>query len=227
MSDNKQIKDGLGNLFSVRMKDRSGDGVLMQSYVLASVLPLEYGAGGIYQKTVKSGTMAAGMVGDSPIYAFRYPALAPFCLVTRVRMNFWLLTAFSAAGIARFEMFVARSFTAPDTGGAAAVLTGNNGKLRTSMASSQTTIQYGNTGALTPGTRTLSADPIDAMSISVGTSAPAAVITPTNATLFQKLQGEHPLFLAQNEGFVIQGTVPAGGTWGYSVTTEWMEVTLY
>src|SRR5215471_370648 len=118
MSDNKQIKDGLGNLFSVRMKDRSGDGVLMQSYVVASVLPLEYGAGGIFQKTVKSGVMAADMVGGSPIYAFRYPVTTPFCLVTRVRMNFWALTAFTA-GIGRFKMFIARGFTVQDTGGAA------------------------------------------------------------------------------------------------------------
>src|SRR5262245_47841538 len=154
MSDNKQIKDGLGNLFSIRMRDRSGDGVLMQSVVLASLLPLEYGVGGMFQYTAKSGVMAANMVGDSPIYSFRYPVAMPLCLVRRVRINAWALTAF-AAGIAKFELYTARAFTLPDTGGAAAVLTGDNAKMRTSMSATNATIQYANTAALTPGTRTL------------------------------------------------------------------------
>jgi hypothetical protein len=39
--------------------------------------------------------------------------------------------------------------------------------------------------------------------------------------------GEHPLILAQNEGIVIQATVPATGTWQFGVKIDWTEITAY
>jgi hypothetical protein len=41
---------------------------------------------------------------------------------------------------------------------------------------------------------------------------------------FIKDPGSHPMLLAQNEGFMIRSTVPATGTWAFSVTVEWDEV---
>src|SRR4029434_673796 len=224
MSDNKQIKDGLGKLFSIRMRDLTADNTLMQQHVFASLLPLEYGAGGMFQETVKSGIMAADMVGNSPIYAFRWPVVSPICLVRRVRIYAWALTA-STAGIVKFELYTARPFTSQDTGGAAADLSVHNCKMRTSMASSQAFIQYANTAALTPGTRTLGAAPTDCVVNSVGATAP--ILFAGNGILLNKLQGEYPLILAQDEGFVIQATVPAAGTWSYTVNAEWDEITVY
>ncbi len=45
--DNKQLKDGIGDLFSLRQRDRStgGDGTLMQTMVLSTGYPLDYGTG--------------------------------------------------------------------------------------------------------------------------------------------------------------------------------------
>ena len=40
--------------------------------------------------------------------------------------------------------------------------------------------------------------------------------------------GEHPLVLAQNEGFSIRSVaVPATGTWTAAINIDWAEVTAY
>jgi hypothetical protein len=44
--------------------------------------------------------------------------------------------------------------------------------------------------------------------------------------LYQALQGEPPMIFAQNEGFIINATVPATGVWGFAITSEWDEVPL-
>ena len=38
---------------------------------------------------------------------------------------------------------------------------------------------------------------------------------------------DHPFILAQNEGFNIAATVPATGTWRFSVQVEWEELASY
>jgi len=126
---------------------------------------------------------------------------------------------------ATFDLFVARGFTAPDTGGTAGDLSGNNAKLRTAMASSAAATRRAATATLTPGTRVLDADPVDSLTVAV--PATASVVLAQSAVLFARAQGEHPLLLALNEGFVIQATVPATGTWQFAVTTEWDEIQVF
>jgi hypothetical protein len=50
---------------------------------------------------------------------------------------------------------------------------------------------------------------------------------PSGITLFEKLAGEHPLILATNEGFVVEATIPATGTWQFALTLEWAELPAY
>jgi hypothetical protein len=45
--------------------------------------------------------------------------------------------------------------------------------------------------------------------------------------MFDQRPGEHPLVLAQNEGFVIQATVPATGVWFFAVKVDWVEIATY
>lgn len=225
--DNKQLKDGVGNLFTLRMRDRSatGDGTIEQTMVLASGYPLDYGAGGMFQHCGKSGSMAAGLAAAAPIYAFHWPANL-LALVRRVRVSAWTLgTAFSA-GLATFDMYAARAFTAQYGAGTVANLSGEAGQLRTSMGSSLAEIMYAATATLTPGTRTLDPDPLESRTL----AAPVTANAPFSAapvTLFEKQQGEHPLLLVANEGFVIRATVPATGVWSFAVTTEWDEISLF
>jgi hypothetical protein len=225
--DNKQIKDGVGNLFNVRMRDLSalGDGSLQRSMILTSGYPLDYGTGGMFQHCAKSGVMAAGLAAHSPIYSFYWPATL-LGLVRRVRLNAWTLDTAFAAGLATFDLYAARSFTAPDGGGALADLSGEHAQLRTSMGSSLAEIMVATTAALTPGTRTIDPDPLDSRTVTAPI-APSTAFMSGALTLFEKLQDEHPLMLVTNEGFVIRATVPAAGDWSFAVTTEWNEVVVF
>jgi hypothetical protein len=228
MPENKQIKDGLGNIFTIRMRDNSPlqDGSIMQSIVHSSLYPLDYGGGGIFQHVAKSGVIAAMMPANSPIYSFRWASAGMFALVWRVRMMAWTVTAFSG-GLATFDLFAARSFTVADTGGTLANLSGENNQLRTSMASSSASIMYANTGALTPGTRTVDAAPMESF-IALAPTTDNTLFPQEPVFLFQKDKNDHPLFLAQNEGFIIRGSVPqSNSTWQFSVTAEWNEVQVY
>ena len=228
MADNKQIKDGLGNVFTLRMKDISPllDGSVQRSMIYASLYPLDYGSGGIFQHVAKSGVIAAMLPASSTIYSFRWASPGTVALIWRMRLMAWTVTAFSG-GIASFDLYAARSFTTFDSGGNLANLTGDNNQLRTSMASSSATIAWSATAALNPGTRTLDAAPMESLS----TPAPAtdnSLFQIEPLLLFQKDKADHPLVLANNEGFVITASVPqTNSTWAFSVTLEWNEVQSY
>jgi hypothetical protein len=226
--DNKIIKDGIGETFTIRMRDISpgGDGSIQRSMVFATHYPVDYGTGGSYQDCAKSGAMAAGVAANAPIYSFQWPS-SLLALIKRVHVTAATLGTGFAPGMATFDMYVARSFTAADGGGNQSNLAGGSGRLRSTMPASSAIIMCATTAALIPGTRTLDADPLDSRSA----GAPTAVDTPFfggfGVTVFEKLQGEHPLLLVQNEGFVIQANVPATGVWQFAVTTEWDEVVLF
>jgi hypothetical protein len=225
--DNKQIKDGVGNLFTLRMRDRSpaGDGSFQQSWVQSTLTPIEYGTGGVYQYCGKSGVMTAGLAASSPIYSFHWPA-SLYALIRRVRVSAWTLDTAFAGGLLTFDMYAARSFTVQYGAGHVAVLGGDNGQLRTSMAPSQAEVIIAVTASLSPGTATLDQDPLESRTVTMPATAKTHVVG-SPITLFEKLQGEHPYALMTNEGFVIKATVPPVGTWGFSVTTEWDEVSVY
>lgn len=230
-SDNRLIRDGNSNLFTNRMKDISTaqDGSIQRSLILSSPYPVDYGAaaglGGCYQHVAKSGSMVAGLAANAPIFSMRHSQVTPnlYALLRRVRINAWSLGTGFTAGIATFDMYVARSFTASDTGGAAD--TGPS-KLRFAMSSSvMADIRHSSTATLTAGTRTLDANPIATWNVGVGT-ATNTTFSATPHTLFERLADHHPLLLANNEGIVIQATVPATGVWAFQITPEWDEVAL-
>lgn len=225
MTDNRQIKDGLGNLFTIRMRDVSSahDGTVQRSLIFATPYPVDYGLGGIYQHCARSGAMAAAALTQSPIYSFQWASTSLIALVTKVRISAWTTGVGFAAGIAGFSLFVARGFAVQDSGGTAASFAGDNVNLATAMSASVANIMVANTAALTPGTRTLDADPLDIQRLSapVTTNAP---FSPAPLRLLDRWPGEHPLLLANNEGFEVVTTVPTTGTWQFAVTTEWAEV---
>lgn len=225
--DNKQIKDGLGDLFTIRMRDLSalGDGSVQRSMILATLFPNDYAAGGgIYSHCAQSGVMLAGLAANSPVYSFRWPA-GIIGLVHRVMVNAWCVTTPFLGGVAAFDMFAARNFTAPDTGGNAANFGGNAAKLHTIMASSAASIMIATSAALVPGTRTLDPDPLNR----IVAAAPKATDTMffSSTAIFDRRMGEQPLRLAPNEGFVLRATIPATGAWQFTVTTEWDELPTY
>lgn len=227
--DNRQIKDGLGDIFTIRMRDVSpaADGSVQRSMILATGYPLDYGAGGTFQHCAKSGLIAAGLPAASTIYSFRWPAPGMIALIRKIRLTAWAVTAFSG-GFATFDLFAARNFTSNDTGGLSTnFATGESNQLRTSMASAAGVIGWGNTGGISPGNRTLDAAPLDSCT-AVAPMANNVLFSDAPLPLLDKRPGDHPLYLLNNEGVAILATVPSSNsTWQFAVTLEWDEVQTY
>lgn len=188
----------------------------------------DYGSFGIYAKAMTSGIMAAGLAAGSPVFSFRYTSASNVALVKRVTLSAGDTATAFTAGVVTFNMFVARSFSSSDTGGTAGTLSGNNGKLRTSMATIAGVgdFRISSTATLSAVSRTLDTDPCGAITTSVDATAGRPLVAP-GTMLFQALPGEYPLVCVQNEGFVIQATVPATGTWTFSVGVQWEEIVSY
>jgi hypothetical protein len=200
------------------------DGSIQTIRHLATPYPVDYGVGGCFQLCSKSGIMAAAMAANSPIYSFRWTSATFNAIVRRVRFQAWSLGTGFTAGLALIDMFVCRSWTVADTGGVTDTITTDNGNMRTAMpATLLPELRHSSTAPLTAGTRTKDAQPLASITQGVTT----ALNTPFSTEpvrLFERLEAEHPLVLAANEGFTIQATVPATGIWSWLITPEWDEV---
>lgn len=186
--------------------------------------PMNIGAFGSFSVGTPGGVEAAGAAANSPIFTFRSAAAAgPNCLIRRVMLSAIGLGTSFTAGSGLFQLFVCRSFTVSDTGGTALTMTTNNGKRRTSFATSAAQdIRYSTTGVLTAGTRTTDATPISSVFGVCSNTASVVILPPTE--LLRPYDCDWPLVLAPNEGFTIQATVAATGTWSAAVTVDWDEV---
>lgn len=190
------------------------------------------GAYAIAYNNIAAGPMAAGLAANSPIFSFRWAPTGAnanaLALITRVGFALEELTAFTA-GIGNIDLFVARGYSAVDTGGATVSLTTNQAKLRTSFGTSLvgTGMLASTTATLTAGTRTLDTRPLNTLMSGFAATANSLVIPNTDLLNRNVAAGNWPLVLATNEGIVLQATVPATGTWNFQVTIEWSEVSTY
>ena len=190
--------------------------------------PIDYGALGSYRMSLLSGTMAAGLAANSEVVQFRWSDATRLCVVTSIIFDglSGSATAF-AAGFGKVDLMVARSWTADGSGGSAATISGNNQKQRTSMGTTLLgAARIASTAALTAGTKTLDTQSLGQYSAAFGTGTSVQWI-PQFDLFHIDPGGEHPLVLAQNEGFVVRATVPATGTCQFGVTVCWTEVASY
>lgn len=197
--------------------------------IRTTLRPFDYGALGSYRISQISGTMAAGLAANSEIVQFRWSDATRLCVVTSVTLDGLngSATAFTA-GFGNVQMLVARSWTADGSGGTAATITGNNGKARTSMGTTLLgSTRISSTAALTAGTKTLDTQAVGQVTLSFGTTASVNYIGMPIDLFHADPGGEHPLILAQNEGFILRATVPATGTWQFGATITWTELTAY
>lgn len=168
--------------------------------------------------------MAAGLGAAAPIFSFRYGG-SGLLLLRRVLFGAANAGTAFTAGTCVFNLFAARSFTASDTGGTTITPTLN--KLRTSFATTGLTAALiSSTATLTAGTRTLDSQPLATLVGAASATASAVIINPATPFLDRRV-GEWPDVIANNEGFVIQATVAATGTWTFSVQVDWEEVSTY
>ncbi len=88
-------------------------------------------------------------------------------------------------------------------------------------------MRIASTAALGGGTVTLDTDGIARATGSVTAVAGVPLVNPSTVMYNCEGMGEYPIVFAANEGFVIQATVPATGTWTFSVDVKWYEVSSY
>lgn len=223
---------------AVQMQGNGGtiaevDGTTFRSWRTTS-RPIDYGAGGVYSLAATSGTMAVSLGANAEIYQWRYVTAASrvaavyYCAIT-AGAN----VAASTSVLQAFKMTAARGWTGIGTGGTRLTLTGNNAKLRTSMATSEVNdAGISTTAALTAGTKTLDTQDLGSTAFGVGTGA---ITVDTDLTLIRGVrplfdayeEGCHPYICANQEGFVIRtgvNAMPAGMTWNFSVVVKWAEV---
>ena len=199
--------------------------------------PLNYGSLGAYKLGMSSGTMAVSLGANAEIYQFRWPDVTNLSVVHRVNISAGANVAATAAALLSFNLAIARGWTVAGTGGTRAVLTGNINKLRTSMGTSLVNdAGISTTAGLTAGTKTIDHATSNLASVSFGIGT-GAITTSNNLTFLPTVElmnvdspSDHPIVLAQNEGFIIRnGTVafPAGMTWTFSVNTSWIEAAAF
>lgn len=208
---------------------------------VAAALPLHvtpkhipYGALGHYKYGGFTGILPAALAANSEIFQFRWSDATRFALITKIMISACVSTTFFAAGVpVQIDMVKAISWTVAGSGGTRSTPAALH-KARTTMGSSlvaTSDIGIASTAALTAGTKTLEGESMAAIVAPgpITASLNGQIIAPGTILWEPDLaNGEHPLLLAQNEGFVIRSVaVPATGTWQFAATINWAEVTTY
>lgn len=199
--------------------------------------PINYGTLGFYKLGMRSGTMAAALAANAELFQFRWADVSNLAVVYYVSISAGANVAATAAALLTINMACARAWTGAGTGGTRAVLTGNIAKLRTSMGSSLVNdAGISTTAGLTAGTKTIdhATSNMSEVAFGIGTGALTTALNltflPWTPIFDSDGRGQHPLVLAQNEGFILRnGTVafPAALTWVFAVHCTWGEVATF
>lgn len=199
-----------------------------------TVRPMDHGSLGAYSYGGFTGILPAALAANSEIFQFRWTDATRLCVINGVKISSAVSTTFFAAGVpSQIDLIKSTGWTAAGTGGTAispaALL-----KKRTNMGSSLIAsgdIRIATTAALGAGTKTLETYAMASAAAACPITASLnGTIIPPGTILFEAdvEHGEHPLVLAQNEGFSIRSVaVPATGTWTASITVDWTEVAAY
>ena len=185
---------------------------------------------GAYSMALESGALT-GAGANTPVWSMRYNG-SGLAVIERVSLLWVTTTAFTAAQLLDHALIVARGFTASDTGGTAATLTGDNGSHRTDFpATGVADMRISSTGALTAGTRTLDATPIG---VTAAWSSGAGVANTAGGPeggvmLYSATATKYPLVLNPNEGLVITNVTAMGaaGVIKLIVNVSWKEMLNY
>jgi len=175
-----------------------------------------------------TGGLSTGLSANDTIFSCRTGTGAGLWVIQSVRIGISQVLAFGAAGLNLTELYVARSFTASDTGGIAATLTGNNGKVRTDdPTTTMVDMRVCDTATLTPGTRTLDAHAIASTIFGHTTTVQSQITASFQFKVADALNP--PIILAANEGLVLRCTAAyaATGNWRWRVNVAWYEIPLW
>jgi len=187
--------------------------------------PLEHGSGGHY-RVARNVPLVVTQAANGSLFSFRWGSSTHLAIIQYIRLSCLQTAAATATIFPRFEVFVARTFTASDTAGTALTLTTNSFKKRTSHATTAVTdMRHSALAAgLTAGTRTLDADPQLVLQTQQTITTPNTVLFTVSQDMTDGV--DHPIVLAQNEGLIVRGPTTvfgAAGTADLLVELAWVE----
>lgn len=195
--------------------------------------PLDYGALGHYQVGVSTAAYVA-IAAATIMFSMRWTDATRFAVVYKACVSVGATVAATAAAHIDRALQIVRGFTVSDSGGTAITLTGNNQKMRTSMATSlMGDMRVMGAAVLTAGTGTADAQAIGKVNAAMGTGAittsPSLTVIPYTEILRDDGGYSHPVVLAQNEG--LRWMNPVAGPAAASLITAfqmgWAEVTAF
>jgi hypothetical protein len=195
--------------------------------------PTDYGTRGIYRVALISEPMTADIVPNSDFFQMRWPITPQLALIWGLTIEgFSNDTTPFVPGVGYLGLFIARNWTViGSVSGFTVSLLGSRQTLRSSMAKSQISPMRMCTGDyITNGNRVLDAQPVGQARFAIGSS--------TNTNFLQQVGlygsgsmedggNNSPIVLSQNEGIVINGSVPASGLWQFGLSVLWSEVEAY
>lgn len=199
-----------------------------------SVKPIDHQSLGHYMYGGLTGIIPAALAANSEIFQFRWSDATRLCAILEVKISAVVSTTFFAAGVpVQIDLIKSTAWTVAGTGGTAITMS-TNSKARTSMSSSLMTagdMRIATTAALGAGTKTLEGLSLRTI-VAPGpiTASLNGQIIPPDTMLFRSEigDGQHPLVLAQNEGFSVRSVaVPATGTWQAAISVTWVELASY
>ena len=189
---------------------------------------------GAYSYGGATGIIPAALAANSEIFQFRWADATRLCAIRKVRISACVSTTFFAAGVpVQIDLIKSTGWTVAGTGGTAispaALLKKRTAFPSSLMASGD--MRIATTAALGAGTKTLETYALGFVVAPgpITASLNGQIIAP--GTLLWQAEvadGEHPLILAQNEGFSIRSVaVPATGTWTAAIDVQWAEMSSY
>lgn len=181
-----------------------------------------------------TGIIPAALAANSEIFQFRWADATRVCIINEIKISACVTTTFFAAGVpVQIDLVKSTGWTVAGTLGTAispaALL-----KKRTSMSSSLMSsgdARIATTAALGAGTKTLETLSLATLLAPgpITASLNGQIIAPGTILYRGEIgDGQHPLVLAQNEGFSIRSVaVPATGTWQAAIQIDWTEAANY
>jgi hypothetical protein len=195
--------------------------------------PAGFREGDTYSIGLSSGIMAAALGANTELVQWRWADAFRFCVIRKIRLSACVSTTFFAAGVPwQVDIVKCNTWTAAGTGGTRAPILGGY-KKRVNMDASLMLagdIGVSTTAGLTAGTKVLEGTPMQVIVAPCPTAGPDGTMVVADTILWQHEvgDGEHPLTLYQNEGFVIRNVaIQALGTWQFRVQIDWLETEGY
>lgn len=180
------------------------------------IVETDFGStGGAYRLAMLSTELtgvAAKTASAGHVAAFRNASSTLEVQIDAIEVKAWMTVMPTALQEVGLQLFMFRGTTPNYTGGAAATITTNNGKKRTSHPTlADIELRCGTTGALTvPATLTLDAQCFAAGGMYVMAANAAAHQHGGFEVTYKPAPGVGKILLAQNEGFIVANSVALG-----------------